>query len=147
MNNKLALVGSAGSVWAAMNAITVELFNVPIGVVNLAIVGALLSYGYDFDEKKKPISRKRYFASLITNVIASTSAVTIMPGVLGWDWYNTKMEGSVAFLLALTARFTIPKIFRAIQTFNISEGLRKWFRVGEYKELPKKEVIENERSD
>lgn len=129
MNTKLTFMGAMGSLWGSINMLTTELFNVSsLGVIGLAFTGALLSYAYNVDDEK-PVSRRKFYISIVANTLTAVAAVSIIPGLLGWEWYDKKMEGSLAFLFALVARFAIPFFFK-----SGPELFRRWFRIGEYRQ-------------
>lgn len=128
--SKTVTVGGAALIWTWVNNVSLHLFNVSITVVFLSTVGAWLSYSYADDTKPstKPISRKKLYLSTITNTLLAIACVAVLPQMLGWTWYNTKIEGSVAFLFAFLARRVAPLFLE-----YLPEIFRKWFRIGEYK--------------
>lgn len=109
-----------------LDAFSLSLFNVPVNVIFLAFLGAALSNAYS-DDPPSALSKPKLYVILLANTLISTACVAVLPQALGWSWYNSKIEGSVAFLLAMSARFAIPLL---IKTFP--EILRRWFKLGEY---------------
>lgn len=95
--------------------------------VFMALVGAAISYAYNEGESGTHINKKKMYFNIIANTLISTAAVTVLPAILGWEWYSTKLEGSVALLIAASARFMIPIFIKLIP-----EIVRKWFKLGEY---------------
>ena len=76
---------------------------------------------------------------VIASTVITTAAVAVFPEMLGWNWYSAKLQGSVALLMAASARFVIPL---AIKT--LPEIVRKWFKVGEYRVSDKTEEQSDE---
>lgn len=128
---KYALTGVFAAVAGLLNSLTVNLFNVPLNVIMLAAAGCLLSYAYDGNaehiEKKR---KKKFYFSVLANTFTACAAVSVVPHFLGWGWYSDKMQGSVAFLFALSARFAVPFFFKMMP-----EIIRRWFKIGEYKDV------------
>lgn len=131
---KLTLTGIFATLTGVLNQSAISLFNVPLNVIILAASGCLLSYAYD--SHPEPIQKKKFYFSVLANTLTACAAVSVIPYLLGWDWYSDKMQGSVAFLFALSARVAIPFFFKVMP-----EIIRRWFRVGEYKELPDRATI------
>ena len=142
---KPAVAGGAALLWTWINAATTELFNTTIIVVFLSALGSWLSFSYVDDNKPraKPLSRKKLYTLAITNTLLAITCVTVLPGMLGWTWYNSKLEGSVAFLFAFGAKFVAPLFLE-----SLPEIFRKWFKIGEYRTIkepePKKEQANDE---
>lgn len=139
MNMKVALTGAGLGFLGAINSYSISVFNVPLTTVWLAFFGAMASYAYQVDENKEQKRDKKFWFALIVNTFTAVTAVTVVPAMFGWEWYNTKMENSMAFLFALGARFVIPLVFK-----SLPELVRKWFRIGEYKSQPKENKDETE---
>lgn len=125
----VAGVGTAGAVNIGLfNSASIALFNVPILVPIMACSGALLSFAYDDDSRPKTrISKKKAAFLVLANTLITTAAVSVFPDLFGWTWFSGKLQGSVALLIAASARFTIPLIIK-----TLPEIVRKWFKVGEY---------------
>ena len=129
---KYTLTGITATVTGMLNQFTISLFNVPINVIILAAAGCLLSYAYEGHPEH--VEKKKFYFSVLANTFTACAAVSVVPHFMGWDWYSDKMQGSVAFLFALSARFAIPFFFKMMP-----EIIRRWFRIGEYKEIPERE--------
>jgi hypothetical protein len=129
MNGSVMKVGAAAVAGAAglgpLDSLSLVLFNVPISVVVMAAAGSLLSFAYDGDGPA--ISRKRMFFLAVTNTSLACAAVAVFPGAFGWEWASSKIEGSMALLFALSARFVAQPFIRFIP-----ELLSKWLRIGKY---------------
>jgi hypothetical protein len=125
-----AAVGGAALLWTWINAATTELFNTTIIVVFLSALGAWLSFSYADDSRPnaKPLTRKRLYYLAVTNTLLAVTCVGVLPSLLGWTWYNSKLEGSVAFLFAFGARHVAPLFLE-----SLPEIFRKWFKIGEYR--------------
>lgn len=137
MNMKIAATGIAAGIIGAINSVTTSLFDVSGVVPFLAFTGALLSYGYEIEGYEIPKRGKKFYFVLTTNALAATAAVSVFPHFFGWEWYDPKMQGSVAFLMALGGRFIVPIFFKLLP-----EIVRKWFKVGEYKQVKKEDPNE-----
>lgn len=135
------LFGAAGSL---ANDWSIALFNVPIHVVLMALAGAVLSYG--FGDAALTRGFKLYF-SMLAYAFISAVAVAILPGVFGWEWSNSRLEGPLAGAFAAAGRFVIPALLKAFPAMA-TELMHKWFGIGEYKrQLSKQEkadVIEKD---
>lgn len=129
---KLAVTGTSAAVVGAVDNFAVSLFNVPLSVIILAAAGCLLSYAYDGSPEHT--QKKKFYLSVLANTFSSCAAVSVVPHWFGWEWYSDKMEGSMAFLFGLSSRFAIPFFFKLMP-----EIIRRWFRVGEYKDIPERE--------
>lgn len=129
---KLLSLGVSATIAGFLNSITLSLFNVPLNVIILAAAGCLLSYAYEGNSEH--VEKKKFYFSVLANTFTACAAVSVVPHFLGWGWYSDKMQGSVAFLFALGARFAIPFFFKMMP-----EIIRRWFRIGEYKEIPERE--------
>lgn len=132
MQEKILAVGAATGIAGALNNFAISLFNVPLNVIILAAAGCLLSYAYDGSPEH--VQKKKFYFSVLANTFTACATVSVVPHFMGWDWYSDKMQGSVAFLFALSARFAIPFFFKMMP-----EIIRRWFRVGEYKDIPERE--------
>lgn len=120
-------MGTAGMV----NTFTISLFNVPLNIIMMAAAGCLLSYAYDGNSEHIENKKKtRFYFSVLANTFTAVAAVSVVPHLLGWSWYSDKMQGSVVFLFALSARFAIPFFFKMMP-----EIVRRWFKIGEYKDV------------
>jgi hypothetical protein len=127
MTKSLVVAGAAGLAGLGpLDTASVYLLGVPVHVIFMSLLGAALSYAFQIEGEAPAPKRKMYF-SVAANTMLASACVAVLPGLLGWDWYSSKVEGSVALLFAASARFTIPLL---IKTFP--EIIRKWFRVGEY---------------
>lgn len=131
---KLLTIGASAAVTGFLNSLALTLFNVPINVVVLAAAGCLLSYAYEGNPEHTP--KKKLYFSILANTFTATAAVSVVPHFLGWGWYSDSMQGSVAFLFALAARFAVPFFFKMLP-----EIIRRWFRIGEYKDVPEKNDV------
>ena len=127
METRMTVAAVGGGILGWVNAFTVSLFNVPLNVIILAAAGCLLSYAYEGHPEH--IQKKKFYFSVLANTFVASAAVSVAPQFLGWGWYSDKMQGSVAFLFALSARFAIPFFFKMMP-----EIIRRWFRIGEYKD-------------
>lgn len=135
----IAGVATLGVANMISNAFT-SVFSVPLTVPMMAAAGAMLSFAYDDDASTKTKRTKKQVVFLVVaNTVITTAAVAVLPEMLGWNWYSTKLQGSVALLMAASARFVIPL---AIKT--LPEIVRKWFKVGEYRVSDKTEEQSDE---
>ena len=132
MQEKIAVAAATTGIAGIVNDFTISLFNVPLNVIILAAAGCLLSYAYD--GYSEHVQKKKFYFSVLANTFTACAAVSVVPHFMGWDWYSDKMQGSVAFLFALSARFAVPFFFKLMP-----EIIRRWFRVGEYKDIPERE--------
>lgn len=126
-----ASVGTVGLVnLGFINDASIAIFNLPILVPIMACTGAILSFAYDDDDDKKKtkLSKKKAVFLVLANTLVVTALVSVLPGYFGWSWYSPKMQGSLALILAASAKFIIP-VFKTL----LLELVRKWFRLGEYK--------------
>ncbi len=130
MNNiMLKSTGVAAGIFSGsgmINGWSIALFNVPLTVLGMAAAGSMLSFAYTSDTDDK-ITKRKLYTLAISNTILATAAVAVLPGWLGWDWANSKIEGSLALLLSASARFFIPALIRLP-----SELFQKWFKLGKY---------------
>lgn len=111
-----------------VNDASIAAFNLPIIVPIMAAGGAMLSFAYDDDNSETTkLTKKRVIILVIANTLLTTAAVSVFPAWLGWDWYDSKLQGSLALLLAAGAKFVIPLAIR-----TLPEIIRKWFKIGEY---------------
>lgn len=133
---KLTLTGIFAAITGALNQSAISLFNVPLNVIILAAAGCLLSYAYE--GQPEHTQKKKFYLSVAANTLTAVAAVSVVPSFLGWGWYDDKMQGSVAFLFALSARFAVPFFFKMVP-----EIMRRWFRIGEYKEMPDRASLAN----
>lgn len=123
---KVTVASMAGiSAWAIANDVAISLFNVQLSTVAMAATGALLSLSYANDNEPK-LKRRNVYLSFVANTLFAASAVAVFPSWLGWDWYSNKIEGSVALLMAASARFMVPALIKLP-----GELLRKWFKLKE----------------
>lgn len=135
----IAGVATLGVANMISNAFT-SVFSVPLTVPMMAAAGAMLSFAYDDDNSTKTkLTKKRAMFLVIASTVITTAAVAVFPEMLGWNWYSAKLQGSVALLMAASARFVIPL---AIKT--LPEIVRKWFKVGEYRVSDKTEEQSDE---
>ena len=112
-----------------LNTVSLAVFNLPITVPIMATAGAMLSFAYDDDDgKKTKLTKKTVVKLVIANTLITTAAVCVLPEIMGWEWYNPKLQGSLALLLSASARFVIPIFIKLLP-----EVARKWLKVGEYK--------------
>lgn len=125
---KFTLTGIFAAMTGMLNTFTISLFNVPLNVIILAAAGCLLSYAYDGNSEH--VEKKKVYFSVLANTFTACAAVSVVPHFLGWGWYSDKMQGSVAFLFALSARFAVPFFFKVMP-----EIIRRWFKIGEYKDV------------
>lgn len=123
----LTATGIAAIGLGPLDAVSFSLFGATSTTLFMALVGAAISFAYNEGEDAPPLPKKRMYFLILANTLVSTAAVSVLPGLLGWEWYSTKIEGSVALLLAVSARFTIPLFVK-----TLPELIRKWFRIGEY---------------
>ena len=124
--------GIFATITGAANTFSVSLFNVPLNVIILGGAGSLLSHAYDGSPQQT--KKSKFYMSLLANTLTAVAAVSVIPYYFGWGWYSDKMQGSVCFLFALSARFAVPFFFKAMP-----EIIRRWFRIGEYKDIPERE--------
>jgi len=132
VQEKIAVAAATTGIAGIVNDFTISLFNVPLNVIILAAAGCLLSYAYDGHPEH--VQKKKFYFSVLANTFTACAAVSVVPHFMGWDWYSDKMQGSVAFLFALSARFAVPFFFKLMP-----EIIRRWFRVGEYKDIPERD--------
>ncbi len=111
-----------------LDSIALHLFDVSATTIFMSLAGAILSFAYDEGERSLHTSKKKMYFLVLANTFISVAAIAIAPEMFGWEWYNNRVEGSAALLLAASARFTIPLVIK-----TAPELIRKWFRVGEYK--------------
>lgn len=124
-----------------LNNISLSLFNLPPPVFVMAFAGAALSFAWSSDDEAE-LPKKKMYKLVAMNTIGAVALTAVLPGWLGWDgdWYTPKMAGSLALILAASARFIIP-ILRTLAP----EIMRKWFRLGEYSTKANKEnAVEQE---
>lgn len=112
---------------ALLNDWSLALFNVPVTVLGMAAAGSILSFAYDVDGGVK-MSRKRLYFLAIANAIIAAATVSLIPKWMGWDWMNHGLEGSLALLLAATARFAIPAFIKLIP-----EIISRILKLGKYR--------------
>lgn len=137
-------VGAVGTVnLGILNSVSLAVFNLPVTVPIMACAGAMLSFAYDDDDSKKTkLTKKTVIKLVIANTLITTAAVCVLPEVLGWEWYSTKLQGSLALLLSASARFVIPIFIRLLP-----EVARKWLKVGEYRETKQVEIPEVQKHE
>lgn len=127
MIKTLATVGAVGIAGLGpLDSVSLYLFNVPVHIIFMAFLGASLSYAFQVDGEA-PSPKKKMYVSIAANTVLATAAVAVLPSMLGWDWYSTKVEGSMALLFAAGARWFIPLFIK-----TLPEIVRKWFKLGEY---------------
>lgn len=123
-----------------LNNISISLFNVPITVVAMAAAGALLSFAYNIEGDDK-MPRRRLYVLVVANTMLACAAVAVVPQWMDWSWNSPKIEGSLALIFAALARFVIPLGLKLIPEMG-REILSKWFKLGEYKQDPRKDYEE-----
>jgi len=121
-----------------INDWTVEFLPVQVTTIFMAIAGAFLAFSYT-DESAAKIPRKKMYTLAITNAIFTIAAVSFFPQMFGWDWFSTKVEGTVALMMAGAARFVVPLFLK-----KLPELWDKWFGLGDYKKVKavEEEVVE-----
>lgn len=121
---KVVAAGIGGiSGWTLADNVALSLFNVPLATIVMAATGSLLGLAYNNDNEPR-IKKKRVYLMFMANTLFAASAVAVFPSWLGWDWYSNKIEGSVALLMAASARFMVPALVKLP-----GELLRKWFKL------------------
>lgn len=126
MMKSATAIGAAGAFSAnSLNVVPMYLFNVPLSVIFMAFVGAALSYAWADEQPALP--KKKVYVGVIFYTLMTTSLVAVLPHWLGWEWYDVKYQGSLAFIMAAAARFILPAF-----TKMLPEIVRKWFKIGEY---------------
>lgn len=134
----LAVAGAASAMGLGpIDSVGLYLFGVPGNVIFMAMVGASISHTLPLDGQPK-LGKKALYVSILVNTLIATASVSVLPGMLGWDWYSTKVEGSMALIFALSARIAVPLFYK-----TLPEVMRKWLKVGEYNPNKKAEVDEN----
>jgi hypothetical protein len=118
---------------SAVDTVPMHFMNVSLSTVFMAFVGAMLTLAFSDETTKMP--KKKLYISMVFFTLMSTAGVAVFPSLLGWEWYNTKLEGSLAFLVAAVS----PLAFPIIRTL-LPEIVRKWFRLGDAP--PKHETTE-----
>lgn len=136
------LVPSLGAL-AALNLNTADKIpmyftNVPLATMVMAFIGSSLFHAWDDSVRDMP--RRKMYVSVLFYAMLSTTCVAVLPSMLGWEWYNTKLEGSLAFMFSVGAPYVVP----VVKTL-IPELVRKWFRLGDYsqKTAPKEKQDES----
>lgn len=141
---------TAGALAAAsmgpLDSVALHLFDVSATTIFMSLAGAILSFAYSEGEETLPASRKRLYFLVAANTFISAAIIAVAPGILGWEWYNNKVEGSMALLLAASARFTIPLFLRTLPEL-FKELMRKWFGLGEYGSVTKGEGNRSRRNN
>lgn len=112
---------------ALLNDWSLALFNVPVTVLGMAAAGSILSFAYDVDGEKK-MSRNRLYFLAGANAVFAAAIVSLVPNWMGWNWMNHGLEGSLALLMAATARFAIPAFIKLIP-----EIISRIFKLGKYR--------------
>lgn len=126
MMKSASVIGTLGAFNAnSVNIIPMFLFNVPLSVIFMAFVGAMLSYAWA--DEQPPLPKRKVYVGVIFYTMLTSSLVAILPHWLGWEWYDIKYQGSLAFIMAAGARFVLPAF-----TKMLPEIVRKWFKIGEY---------------
>lgn len=129
MTKTLTATALAAASLGPLDSVSFTLFGTASSTtVFMALVGAAISFAYNEGEEAPAIPKKKMYFLIIANTLICTAAVSVMPGLLGWEWYSNKVEGSVALLMAVSARFIIPLFFK-----TLPEIVRKWFKLKEYK--------------
>ena len=119
---------SVGITSALLNNWSIALFNVPITVIGMAAAGSILSFAYEAEGSKPKMTRKKMYFLAVANTVLASAAVAVLPSWLGWTWVSKGgMEGSLALLVAASARFVIPAILSMPK-----ELLSKFFGIGKY---------------
>ena len=122
MQKLTASIGALGALnVGSVNIVPMYFMNVPSSTVFMAFVGAMLTSAWS-DEKHE--SKKKMYLHILFYTMVSTSTVAVLPSLLGWEWYNTKLEGSLAFIFSVVAPTAAP-LFKSL----LPELLRKWFRL------------------
>lgn len=115
------------TLWEVVNSTSITLFGVTPAVFFTAGLGALLSFAYT-PEGEAPIPKRRVYTLVVVNTILAAAIVSVFPEWLGWGWFNSKIEGSVALLLAVVLRFTAQLVIDAIPGLVV-DVLRKWLKL------------------
>ena len=129
--------GVAAVSLSPLDAIAVSLFGVTSTTVFMALAGAVISFAYNEGEATQPITRKKMYFLILANAFVASAAVSVLPDLMGWEWYSSKVQGSIALLLAVSARWVIPLFFKLLPEVA-KEVISKWFKIGAY-HAPKKE--------
>lgn len=136
MDGSMTKTITAASLAAAglgpLDAVAISLFGVASTTVFMALAGSVISFAYNEGEDAPKISRKKMYYIILGNAAVATAAVSVAPGLFGWEWYSSKAEGSVALLLAVGARFAIPLFLKMLPEIA-RDIISKWFGIGEYK--------------
>lgn len=107
-----------------LDEISLSLFNVPLTVVGMAAAGALLGFAYA-DESDEKMTRGQVYKLALANTVFTVCAVAVLPGWLGWSWYNEDIQGAFSLLLAASARFIIRVLIKLP-----AEIVRKYLGLG-----------------
>lgn len=127
-NAGLAVGAGATAVgWGVVDAVTASLFNVRASTIIMSFFGAALSHAWNTDEEAKKESKKKMYVGILANTLFSATVVGFLPHAMAWDWYSPKLEGSMAFLVAIMSRIAVPLLFKSLPEF-----IRKILRIGEY---------------
>lgn len=133
MSKLVSTMGALGALnLSAVDRVPIYFTNVPLATVFMAFVGSALFHAWDDSVRDMP--RKKMYVSVLFFTMLSTTCVAVLPSMMGWEWYSTKLEGSLAFLFSVGAPHLIP----IVKTL-LPELARKWFRLGDHnrKEVPK----------
>lgn len=141
MTKSITAASLAAAGLAPLDAVSLSLFGVASTTVFMALAGAVISFAYNEGEEAPKLPRRRMYFLILANAAVSTALVSILPGLAGWEWYSSKVQGSIALLLAVSARWAIPVFFKLLP--EIAKDLvSKWFGIGIYHK-PKKDKDES----
>lgn len=132
MTKTMTAAGLAAAGLGPLDAVAISLFGVASTTVFMALAGSVISFAYNEGENTPKISRKKMYYLILGNAAIAASAVSVAPGLFGWEWYSTRVEGSVALLLAVGARWAIPLFLKMLPEIA-KDVVSKWFGIGEYK--------------
>lgn len=88
-------------------------FGVSITTLGMSAAGSMIAFAYGTPVK----SRAKLYGYAIGGTFIGIWAVQILPGWLGWEWYDSSvMEAPIAGGAALLSRWVVPFVIESIPT-------------------------------